>query len=85
MTRRVMRLPAVCIGCGAPVEWDGKRWLVGPVGLGKHDRHVCREDRPECGIWMRSARVRCARRPGHAGDHRTREALDHDRDRRRVA
>lgn len=45
------------------------------VANGKH-RHVCPMDRPTCNAVMRHPMERCARRPGHTTEHRTRYALD---------
>lgn len=71
-----MRLPGVCIVCRDPVVWNGKSWKA-PGQWGQ--RHVCRADRATCGAWMPYARERCARRPRHTTEHRTRYALDNAR------
>jgi len=69
----IARLPGACVVCRRPVWWGGKSWREGT----RHGvRHVCPSDRPTCGAWMRYARERCARRPGHTTAHRTQYALD---------
>lgn len=70
-----LRLPGRCAGCGAAVLFTGKRWQ----DAGRRAAHVCPQERSECGAWMRNARVRCARRPGHGYEHRSRYALDNAR------
>lgn len=71
-------LPGICIICRNPVVYASKRWRD-PYLRGKGKPHVCPVDRPTCGAWMRNARERCARAPGHANDHRTRWAMDNAR------
>jgi hypothetical protein len=45
--------------------------------------HVLRYDaRPVCGAWMPNAKEPCARRAGHLTGHRSRYALDNNRDAR---
>jgi hypothetical protein len=68
-----MSLPGVCAICRRPVFWGGRSWRE---GSGRGARHHCPSDRLECGAWMRYARERCARRPGHTTEHRTQYALD---------
>lgn len=82
-----MRLPGVCIVCRRAV-WLARRgeWREGNA---KGVRHICPSYRPTCGAVMRYAGERCARRPGHTTEHRTRYALDNQyrrhRGRERVA
>lgn len=72
-----MRLPGICIVCRNPVLWNGRYWKDRSRGMGR--RHVCPQDRPTCGAWMRNAKERCARSPGHGFEHRTRWAMDNQR------
>jgi hypothetical protein len=69
-----VKLPGRCQVCSGDVVWNGKVWRD-LTANGKH-RHVCPEDRPTCNAVMRWAGERCARRPGHTTEHRTRYALD---------
>jgi len=69
----VIRLPGVCIVCRAPVVWTGKQWKA---ATNLRREHECLNAGPVCGAWMRQAKERCARRPGHvAGAHRTAYAM----------
>lgn len=74
----MIRLPGVCIVCRRPVVWNGKHWKRWP-GTKDSAYHVCPEDRLECGAWMPRARERCARRPGHGFEHKSRYALENAR------
>jgi hypothetical protein len=73
--------PGRCMGCGATVWWNGKRWRGD--GPRRYQAHVCPSDRKECGAWMPIARERCARRPGHTESHRSRWVMDETARRRR--
>jgi hypothetical protein len=70
----MIRLPGRCPVCSADLVWTGKRWRTAPVTKGG-GAHVCPEDRPLCNALMRYGE-RCARRPGHTTEHRTRYAMD---------
>jgi hypothetical protein len=69
-----MSLPGVCIVCREPVEYRAKRWRVPGARLGRV--HECPAERAACGRLMPRARERCARRPGHTTECRTRYAMD---------
>lgn len=71
----MISLPGVCIVCRNPVVYVSKRWRE-PHVRGKGRVHACPSERPTCGRLMRNARERCARRPGHTTECRTRYALD---------
>ena len=66
-----LRLPGVCSSCRQPVVFTGKRWQ----DPGRQSAHACPVERAVCGAWMRYAQERCARRPGHRFEHRSRYAL----------
>lgn len=75
-----IRLPGRCVVCAADVVWTGKSWKDRrPVSARVRRKHVCRADRPACGALMPLARERCARRPGHTTEHRSRYALENAR------
>ena len=67
-----LRPAGVCPPCGRSLVFTGKRWQE----PGKQAAHVCPPVRRTCGVWMRVAGERCARKPGHGYEHRTRYALD---------
>lgn len=67
-----IRLPGVCQVCRADIVWNGRYWRDPGVG---RTVHVCPDERPTCGAWMRNAKERCARWPGHLYEHRSLYAI----------
>jgi hypothetical protein len=74
-------LPGRCMTCGASVSWYARAWREPrrPLNGKPAHRHVCAEDRAVCGAFMPQVRERCARRPGHAWEHRSSYALENAR------
>ncbi len=66
--------------CFDAVQWYRRAWRD-PAPTSHHTGrvHACRSDRPTCGEWMRYAKERCARRPGHTTEHRTLYAVENAR------
>jgi hypothetical protein len=69
----MIRLPGRCPVCDADLVWTGKRWRDAPLRGSRG--HTCRPDRPLCNALMRYG-DRCARKPDHRHEHRTRYAMD---------
>lgn len=69
-----MNLPGRCGVCQMDVVWRGGYWKE---RRGKDFLiHRCPTPKRLCGAWMPNAKERCARRPEHVTEHRTRYSMD---------
>lgn len=73
-----------CSSCRRNTIWNGSDWRnlgrqYQSAGIWFGRKHVCRPERPTCGVWMPTAKERCARGPGHGWEHRTAYAMDNAR------